>query len=282
MDDTAGRAGWTQGTNRAMSDATQFLMLEADPAQGILARKLAFCETSGRSPRVIWLGGFRSDLTSTKASELDRACAATGRGMIRMDYTGHGQSTGDFETCTMSLWLDDALAMIRAKGGQRPIIVGSSMGGWIALLATLRLQSEGIPPGGLVLIAPAVDFTEALMWQRFPDEIRRQIMEEGVWYRQSDYAPEPYPITRGLIEDARKHLLMGKKLHFGIPIHILQGGNDPDVPRDHVERFVAGLPREDIRMSVIPDGDHRLSRPEDIATLIRITLALADEVEAPA
>lgn len=263
-----------------MSAKTQFLNVASDEKAGFPARRLAYVRTAGRSPNVIWLGGFRSDLTSTKASEIDRACAGIGRGMLRMDYSAHGQSEGDFATATLSQWLDDALQMIRAEGGERPILVGSSMGGWIALLATLTLAAEGRKPGGLVLIAPAVDFTEALMWKQFPEAIRRQIMEEGVWYRPSAYSPEPYPITRALIEDARQHLLMGKNITFGVPIHILQGGADPDVPRAHVEAFMAGLHSDDLRYTLIPDGDHRLSRVEDIAALVRITLALADEVEA--
>jgi pimeloyl-ACP methyl ester carboxylesterase len=263
-----------------MGGKTQFLSVPADAARGFPARKLAFVKTEGRGPCVIWLGGFRSDLTSTKAAEIDAACAARGRAMIRMDYTAPGPSEGDFAEATLSLWLDDAVRMIRAEGGQRPILVGSSMGGWIALLATLALRAAGTPPGGLVLIAPAVDFTERLMWAQFPEAIRRQIMEEGVWYRPSAYSPEPYPITRRLIEDARKHLLMGRDLRFGVPIHILQGGQDPDVPLQHVEAFMAGLPAEDMRFTLIPDGNHRLSRPEDIEALVRITLQLADEVEA--
>lgn len=262
-----------------MSGKTQFLNVAADEKAKLPARRLAYVKTEGRGPRVLWLGGFRSDLTSTKASEIDRACAEIGRGMIRMDYSAHGQSEGDFTTATLSQWLDDALQMIRAEGGERPIIVGSSMGGWIALLATLKLAAQGRAPGGLVLIAPAVDFTEALMWAQFPEAIKRQIMEEGVWYRPSAYSPEPYPITRALIEDARGHLLMGKNLTFGVPIHILQGGADPDVPRAHVEAFMAGLHSDDVRYTLIPDGDHRLSREQDIAALVRITLALADEVE---
>ena len=154
------------------------------------------------------------------------------------------------------------------------------MGGWLALRATQILSAEGDSPGGLVLIAPAVDFTEALMWPQFPEAIKRQIMEQGVWYRPSEYSPEPYPITRALIEDGRKHCLLGQHIRFGVPIHILQGGQDPDVPLAHVEKFVSGLSEDDVRMTIIPDGNHRLSRDEDIATLQRITLALANEVEA--
>jgi pimeloyl-ACP methyl ester carboxylesterase len=261
-----------------MSDSMQFL--EIDAGAGLPARRLAFQRAPGKGPAILWMGGFRSDMTSTKAMALETAAGAVGRAALRFDYSAHGASSGEFDTATLSQWLDDSLHMIRAEGGEKPIIVGSSMGGWLALHATEILTAEGNPPGGMVLIAPAVDFTEALMWARFPAEIRRQIEENGVWYRPSEYSPEPYPITRALIEDGRKHLLMGKRMKLGVPIHILQGALDPDVPLAHVEAFVAGLAEDDVRMTVIPDGNHRLSREEDIAALQRITLALAAEVEA--
>lgn len=263
-----------------MTDVVQFLALAASPAQGFPARNLGFVKRAGKGPAIVWMGGFRSDMTSTKAEKLAEAASAEGRASLRFDYTAHGVSSGDFAAATLSLWLDDALRMIRAEAGPKPVIVGSSMGGWLALRATQILAAEGNAPGGLVLIAPAVDFTETLMWAQFPEAIQRQIMEEGVWYRPSEYSPETYPITRELIEDGRKHLLLGKHIRFGVPIHILQGGQDPDVPLAHVEKFVAGLSEDDVRMTIIPDGNHRLSRDEDIATLQRITMALAREVEA--
>lgn len=258
-----------------MSAETQFLGLKADEDRGLPARYLAYRLRAGDGPTVIWLGGFRSDMTSTKAAALDQACADDGRAMLRFDYFAHGESQGDFYKATLSLWLDDATRIIRQLGGPSPILVGSSMGGWIALLATLRLKAEGKPPGGLVLIAPAVDFTEKLMWAQFPDEIRKEITEKGVWYRHSEYSPEPYPITRSLIEDARSHLLMDRPLHFGVPIHVLQGAKDPDVPIGHVDSFVQRLARDDVRMTIIHDGDHRLSREPDIEVLVKITREMA-------
>ncbi|CAN1503810.1 MhpC Predicted hydrolases or acyltransferases (alpha/beta hydrolase superfamily) [Rhabdaerophilaceae bacterium] len=258
-----------------MSTKTQLLGLPANSEDGLPARNLAYLLRDGSSPGVVWLGGFRSDMTSTKAAALDEACAADGRAMLRFDYTAHGESSGDFATATLSIWLDDAIKMIRRFGGPSPVLVGSSMGGWIALLATRRLLAEGRAPAGLVLIAPAVDFSERLMWNRFPQSIRDEIMNEGVWYRHSEYAPEPYPITRALIEDARQHLLMDTPLHVGVPLHILQGAQDPDVPLDYVNTFIAQLVRDDVTMTVIPDGNHRLSRPLDIAALVKITRAMA-------
>lgn len=262
-----------------MAERVQFLEVNENRENGFPARELAYVATEGRPPAIVWLGGFRSDMTSTKAVALAAAASDEGRAALRFDYTAHGASSGDFDTATLSLWLDDALHMLREKAGPRPVIVGSSMGGWVALLATLILTREGRAPGALMLIAPAVDFTERLMWAQFPEGVRRKVMEEGVWYHPSEYSPEPYPITRTLIEDGRKHLLMGRPLAFGVPIHILQGAQDPDVPIGHVRAFVASLAEDDVRMTVIPDGDHRLSRPEDIAVLTRITLQLAREVE---
>jgi pimeloyl-ACP methyl ester carboxylesterase len=142
------------------------------------------------------------------------------------------------------------------------------MGGWVALLATARLKAEGRAPSGLVLIAPAVDFTERLMWARFPEEIRQHIMQKGVWYRPSAYAPEPTPVTRALIEDGRRNLIFGAPFQVGCPVHILQGMRDPDVPWDHALKLVEHLPLDPVVVTMISDGDHRLSRPQDIERLI--------------
>jgi pimeloyl-ACP methyl ester carboxylesterase len=262
-----------------MSVETQLLGLPADRTRGFPQRYLAYKHRSGRGPCIIWLGGFRSDMTSTKAAALDQAAAEDQRAMLRFDYTAHGESNGDFAKATISLWLDDALSMIEKFGGEKPILVGSSMGGWIALLATQKLKARGKAPGGLVLIAPAVDFTERLMWAQFPEEIRRQIIDDGVWYRHSEYSPEPYPITRRLLDDGRKHLLMNAPIHVGVPIHVLQGAKDPDVPISYVDRFVHSLVQDDVRMTIIHDGDHRLSREADIAVLVRITREMARQVE---
>jgi pimeloyl-ACP methyl ester carboxylesterase len=236
-----------------------------------MTRQLAMRILPGAEPAIIWLGGFRSDLTSTKAEALVGLARERGRKALRFDYMGHGASSGAFENGTISIWLEDALAAIRAEGGHAPIVIGSSMGGWIALLAARQLKAEGAPgfPSRLVLIAPAVDFTEELIWAKMPEDVRAEVMEQGSWLRESQYGP-PYPITRALIEDGRAHRLIGAPFELGCPVHILQGMADPDVQHEHALKLIEHLPRDQVTMTTIPDGDHRLSRPEDIAVLLRI------------
>lgn len=241
--------------------------------EGAAARSIAVLRREGAGPCVVWLGGFRSDMTATKASALDAWAAENGRAALRFDYSGHGASSGRFEDGTIGSWLEDALAAIEAFGGPAPILVGSSMGGWIALLVARRMAA---PPSGLVLIAPAVDFTEDLMWARFSEETRREILEKGRWLRHSEYAPEPYAITRRFIEEGRDHLMLGSAVRVGAPVHILQGMRDPDVPWEHAVRLVERLVDDDVTTTLIKDGDHRLSRPEDIARLIAAVESVAD------
>jgi pimeloyl-ACP methyl ester carboxylesterase len=260
--------------------APQFLTRHDPPA----IRRLAWLAGPGSGeptaasalPRIIWLGGFRSDMRATKAEALADWAGAAGRAFLRFDYTGHGESEGRFEDATISVWLADALAMIAAQGGPAPILVGSSMGGWLALLAARALKASGQPLSGLVLIAPAVDFTDVLMWEHFPQDIRDQIMLTGQWLRPSAYAPEPYPITRGLIEDGRRHLMFGAPIEPGCPVTILQGMQDDDVPWQHAMRLVEHLPADDVTLTLVRDGDHRLSRPQDIALLVRSVAAMAE------
>lgn len=231
----------------------------------------------GKGPPVVWLGGFHSDMRSTKAEALDAWAETSGRAFIRFDYSGHGESGGAFEDGTISQWLSDSLSVLERHASERPILVGSSMGGWLALLATRHLlqTSPEKAPSGLVLIAPAVDFTERLMWDRFPEDIKRAIEEKGVYHRPSVYSPEAYPITRTLIEDGRRHLLFGAPIQTGCPVHILQGMEDPDVPWSHALQLVEHLPGDSTSLTLIKDGDHRLSRPEDLDRLIAAIEAIA-------
>jgi pimeloyl-ACP methyl ester carboxylesterase len=207
-------------------------------------------------------------MASTKAQALAEWAQAHGRAYIRFDYSGHGLSDGQFADGTIGQWMADAKAIVEALCDEGPILVGSSMGGWIALLITRALQGTALAPQGLVLIAPAVDFTEELMWAQMPDEVRTQIVRDGAWKRDSIYG-DPLPITRALIEDGRKHLLFKGPIATHCPVHILQGMEDPDVPWKHAMRLVEHLPGDDVTTTLIRDGDHRLSRPQDIAKLLQ-------------
>jgi pimeloyl-ACP methyl ester carboxylesterase len=234
--------------------------------------EIAVRHLPGRPPGVFWLGGFNSDMAGTKAVALAEWGERTGRAVTRFDYMGHGESTGRFEDGTIGLWLADARAVLERFSTERTILVGSSMGGWIALLLAreLRRTAPGLAAriAGMVLIAPATDFTERLMWARFPPEARATLEREGVWHRPSEYG-EPYPITRALIEEGRNHLLFDNgEVETGCPVHILQGVADEDVPWQHAVDLVSHLTRDDVVLTLVKDGDHRLSREEDIARLI--------------
>jgi pimeloyl-ACP methyl ester carboxylesterase len=243
---------------------------------GSAVRRLAVRQRAGSPPGLLWLGGFKSDMKGTKAEALDAWARDHGRAMVRFDYSGHGESGGDFAAGTIGRWLEECVAVFEAYCRGPQVVVGSSMGGWLALLLMRELGRRAGAPGGpapapiagMVLIAPAVDFTEELMWKRFPPEIRREIEEKGVWARPSQYSDEPYLITRGLIEEGRQHLLLGGMIETGCPVRILQGVHDPDVPWQHAVELVARFAQDDVVLTMIKDGDHRLSRTEDIERLI--------------
>ena len=235
------------------------------------SRRIAVRARSGAAPGLFWLGGFRSDMTGTKAAFLDEWAAANGRACTRFDYSGHGESSGTFEDGTIGRWLEDALAVFDACARGPQVVIGSSMGGWLALLLARELARRAqTDPGlaSLVLIAPAVDFTEELMWKRFPAAVKQQIEREGLWQRPSLYSEGPYPITRALIEDGRSHLLLGSMIETGCPVRVLQGVQDPDVPWQHAVELVSRFARDDVVLTLVKDGDHRLSRPEDLERLI--------------
>ena len=227
---------------------------------------------------MVWLGGFKSDMVGSKALALDAWADAQGRACLRFDYSGHGASGGDFKDGTIGRWLEECVAVYSQFCRGPQVLVGSSMGGWLALLLARRLAAmkdttpQAEPPiaplAGMVLIAPAVDFTEELMWKQFSDAIKSEIEDKGFWTRPSEYSPEGYPITKQLIEDGRKHLQMGGLIEPGCPVHILQGVRDPDVPWRHAVELVSRFSRDDVVLTLIKDGDHRLSRPEDIERLL--------------
>jgi pimeloyl-ACP methyl ester carboxylesterase len=255
---------------------------------GEAAREIAVLRADGAPGRcgILWLSGFKSDMAGTKAEEIAAFARTTGRAVTRLDYSGHGLSGGDFEDGTISKWAQEAVAVFEAFCREPTIVVGSSMGGWIALLLAKALGERtdiAARLAGMVLIAPAPDFTEELMWKHeFTDEIRDTILREGRFERPSDYDDSPYVITRALIEDGRDNLLLGGPVETGCPVTILQGQRDDAVPWRHALRLVDCLALDDVVLTLIKDGDHRLSRPADIARLIAAIDRQAEALEAEA
>jgi pimeloyl-ACP methyl ester carboxylesterase len=243
-----------------------------DVGHGAAARRLAYRIRLGPEtrPGLLWLSGFKSEMASLKASTVDDYAAAQGLACTRFDYSGHGASSGRFEDGTVSIWLEDALAVFTRLTSAPQILVGSSMGGYIALLMLRHLmrhdRAGAERVAALLLIAPAWDMTE-LMWSRFPEGAKKAIRETGVFNRPSAYGDGDYPITRALIEDGRQHLIASEPLDPGRPVHILHGLLDPDVPWEHTLDLVAHLSGDWVRVHAVPDGEHRLSRPEDLALL---------------
>ncbi len=233
------------------------------------ARRIAVRARKGSAPGLFWLGGFNSDMKGTKALALDAWAGERGRACVRFDYSGHGESGGAFIDGTIGRWLEETVAVFEQFCAGPQIVIGSSMGGWMALLLAREIaRRPGAPSlAGLVLIAPAPDFTEQLMWNGLSPEIQKEIETKGVWLRPSQYG-EPYPITRALIEEGRNHLLLGSAIEVGCPVRILQGAQDPDVPWQHAFALAHRLPKDDVVLTMIQDGDHRLSRPQDIARII--------------
>jgi hypothetical protein len=236
---------------------------------------IAYLRRPGKPPGILWLGGFKSEMSGTKATALDAWAARRGRALLRFDYFGHGRSSGNFRDGTIARWRDDALAMLDRLAAGPQILVGSSMGGWIALLAA-RERPERVK--AMLLIAPAVDFTETSMWARMPPEVRAEIMERGEWLWPSVYDAEPYPITRALVEDGRRHLMLGSPIRLGFPVRILQGMKDPDVPWQHAVKLMETI-EGDVALTLLKHGDHRLSSPAELAQLTRMLDTLAEDCE---
>jgi len=248
-----------------------------DPVAGTLARdggaRVAYLSRAGRSPGIVWFGGFKSEMTGIKAAALDRWAEREGRSIIRFDYFGHGKSSGNFRAGTITRWREDSLAVLNQLTSGPQILVGSSMGAWLALLTALARPHR---VAGLLLIAPAVDFTERLLWERLDAATRQQIMTQGEWLRPSAYDPDPYPITRALIEDGRTNLLLDRPIVLRCPVRIVHGMQDPDVPWAHAMKLVAALgPNTEI--TLVKDGDHRLSTPHELAVIERTLRALVDD-----
>lgn len=269
----------------------QFLEVDQGPDdQGPKRRRIAYrwadSPRDGSDVAILWLPGFLSDMASTKALALGEWARGQGHAMLRFDYSGHGVSSGDILEASIGHWLEEATAMLGLLKGRRVILIGSSMGGWIALLmarAWKRASAKAGDPSlaGLVLIAPAWDMTEKLMWEKMSPETRAQVETEGVYFAPSDYG-DPYPLTKILIEEGRNHLLAEGDVAVAAPVRILQGMEDPQVPWRHALALVDLLACDDVTLTLVKGGDHSLSEPDDLRRLERTVAALAGTVRAGA
>ncbi len=240
--------------------------------QGNLVRvalpPLAWARTAGRAPTVVFFPGFNSNMNGEKAMALASLCAARGQAMLRFDYSGHGASGGRFEDGTIGAWTADALDIIDALTEGDLVLVGSSMGGWIALLVALARPRR---VRGLIGIAAAPDFTEILMWNAMSFETRETLRRLGKIMAPSRYGPA-MPITLALIEEGRRHLLLERPIPLACPVRLLHGQADPEVPWELALRLAEQITTPDLHLTLVKDGDHRLSRPADLA-LLGATLA---------
>lgn len=233
-------------------------------------RHIAYHKLEGREPGVVFLGGFRSDMTGTKAQHLESWARASGRAFLRFDYSGHGASRGAFVDGAIGDWRDDAVAVIGMLTDGPQVLVGSSMGGWIALLLARDMPGH---VAGLVGIAAAPDFTERMWDIEFSLADRTRLMEDGVLLRPSDYSDEPYPITRRLIEDGRSNLVLDKPLSVPVPVRLLQGTDDTDVPPAVALGLMEHMVSPDLQVTLVKGADHRFSTP---ACLDLITASVED------
>lgn len=232
----------------------------------LAGRRIAFHRRAGQGPGVVFLGGFRSDMTGTKAVWLDDWARDRNRAFLRFDYSGHGASGGAFQDGSIGDWFQDARSVIEALTDGPQVLVGSSMGGWIALLIARTMPQK---VAGLVTIAAAPDFTEQGFWVGFDDAQRQALMATGSVALPSDYGDQPYLITRRLIDDGRDHLVMDRPLPLPFPVRMLQGTADPDVPIDWAMRLLDHATGDDMRLTLVKKADHRFSTPECLTLIGR-------------
>lgn len=237
---------------------------------GVITRpdgsRLAWRRIAGQGPCILWLGGFGSDMAGTKAQALADWASEHGRAFLRFDYFGHGESSGELAEGTIGRWRDDALAVLDALAEGPAVLVGSSLGGWIACLLALA-RPERVK--GMVLVAPAADFTDKLIRPRLPPEALEEIEARGVWIRPSPYEPGGLPISRALLEDGVRWSILPGPLGIEVPLRVLQGGRDEDVPWRHALALFEAIGSDDAVFTLIRDGDHRLSRPQDLTRLLQ-------------
>lgn len=242
-------------------------------------RHIAYHRTEGRGPGVVFLGGFRSDMTGSKALHLQAWAEATGRAFLRFDYSGHGASHGDFVDGAISDWREDAAAVIEVLTDGPQVLVGSSMGGWIALLLARDMPGH---VAGLVGIAAAPDFTERMWEDEFTPADKTTLLEAGILHRPSDYSDDPYPITRRLIEDGRRNLVLDQPLSLPCPVRLLQGTADTDVPPAVALGLLDHLDCPDLRLTLVKGADHRFSTPACLALIVATIEDLLPQRESSA
>lgn len=229
-------------------------------------RRLAYRKTEGKPPCVIFMGGFMSDMEGTKAAFLEQHCTRRGLGYLRFDYSGHGASEGEVKESTIGGWLGDALTVIDRLSKGPLVLIGSSLGGWIAFLAA-RARAKRVK--GLIGLAPALDFTERLLWENLSSAKRRVLVAEGEISVPSGYDESPYVFTRELIEEGRKHLLLKSPLKLPMPVRIIHGLKDRDVPHDLSLEIMKRLDSPDFALELVGGAGHRLSEKNDLARLAR-------------
>jgi pimeloyl-ACP methyl ester carboxylesterase len=244
----------------------RFLAVRSMKVDGL---SIAFQKRGGVKPGLVWLGGYRSDMGGAKAAHLDAVAEKTGRAFLRHDYSGHGQSEGSVHDGTISQWVRQSLAVFDAHSSGPQVLIGSSMGGWIALrmIEELKKAGEIERTAGLVLIAPAPDFTIDLIEPNLTEAHRRDLAEKGWFEEGSEYLTVPNRFSQAFLDDGRANRVMRGIIETHCPVHILQGMQDADVPYQHALKLAAHFPKDSLTMSLIPDGDHRLSRPQDLAML---------------
>lgn len=252
-----------------------------EPPVSILARgpgrAIAYCRSGGKTPGVIFLPGFRSDMQGGKALALEAHCRDAGRAFVRFDYSGHGRSDGRFTDGTVGAWRDDVLDVLDRLSTGPQVLVGSSMGGWLMLLAALA-RPERV--AGLVGIAAAADFATRLMEQRLPPAAKDALARDGIVHLPSAYSPEPTPVTRRLVEEARRHEVLHAPIPLACPVRLIHGTADPDVPWQLSLEVMQKLRSTDVELHLIKDGDHRLSSDHDLARLCRVVEEVCRLVEA--
>jgi pimeloyl-ACP methyl ester carboxylesterase len=255
-------------------------MTKGDGA-GILSRAdgatIAYRRSPGKNPGVVFLHGYRSDMNGGKALAVEASCRANGYAFLRFDGFGHGESSGDIAEGTIGRWAADAVAVLDELTEGPQVLVGSSLGGWIALLAALERRDR---VAGLVGVAAAPDFSEDLMWDKFTPEQRRTLIETGELLLANDYEPDqPWLLKRGFVEDGRNHLLLRDIVNLRCPVRLIQGQRDADVPWHTSLRIADALVAEDVEITLLKDGDHRLSRPQDLDRLCRVVETLLRRLE---